>query len=464
MLTINCDISQQREVCSYLNGTVMFMEGIMRLKSFGAILPIALLSYFLILMDNSIVFTSSREIGADLGMTRVGIAWLANAYTLTFGGFLLLAGRLSDLLGRKQIFQIGMAIFGISSFVVGIAMDASTMIIARAAQGIGSAILAPTTLAMMMDAYSGEKRIQAISYYGATAGIGSIIGLLVGGALTSYVSWRAGFLIKLPIIIYLMWLTHHAVAAGIKQKATIDYIGSILSVLGLSSFIYGLTSDFYGGAFVSGGIILLVLFYFYERRFKTPVMPLKLYKNKVRLGAYFVRLLFMMALLPYWFLLPQMLGEKLGYTAFQSGMAFIPVAVFQFVMAMYIPQLTKRFSNGYVLLMGEILLFVGFVMTAMLKINYGYWISVALPMVIIGIGSAMIVAPVTSAGLYKAPNEIAGAASSLTNAMHQLGGPIGLSLIIMMTSTFSSGVYMMAGFTLIATILVAVLIIPNEKD
>ena len=464
MLTINCDISQQREVCSYLNGTVMFMEGIMRLKSFGAILPIALLSYFLILMDNSIVFTSSREIGADLGMTRVGIAWLANAYTLTFGGFLLLAGQLSDLLGRKQIFQIGMAIFGISSFVVGIAMDASTMIIARAAQGIGSAILAPTTLAMMMDAYSGEKRIQAISYYGATAGIGSIIGLLVGGALTSYVSWRAGFLIKLPIIIYLMWLTHHAVAAGIKQKATIDYIGSILAVLGLSSFIYGLTSDFYGGAFVSGGIILLVLFYFYERRFKTPVMPLKLYKNKVRLGAYFVRLLFMMALLPYWFLLPQMLGEKLGYTAFQSGMAFIPVAVFQFVMAMYIPQLTKRFSNGYVLLMGEILLFVGFVMTAMLKINYGYWISVALPMVIIGIGSAMIVAPVTSAGLYKAPNEIAGAASSLTNAMHQLGGPIGLSLIIMMTSTFSSGVYMMAGFTLIATILVAVLIIPNEKD
>lgn len=432
-------------------------------KSFGIVLPIALLSYFLILMDNSIVFTSSREIGADLGLDAVGMAWISNAYTLTFGGFLLLSGRLSDLLGRKQIFQIGMAIFGIASLVVGIATDATMMIIGRAVQGIGSSIVAPATLAMMMDAYEGEQRSKAISYYGATAGIGSIIGLLIGGALTSYISWRAGFLIKMPLIILIMWLAYRYIPKGKVGKATIDYVGSILSVIGLSSFIYGLTSKDYGVIFVIAGLILLVIFYFYEKRFSVPVMPLELYKNKVRLGAYLVRLLFMMALLPYWFLLPQQLGAQYGYSAFESGMAFIPLTVFQFGTALCIANWTKRFGNGRVLLVGEIVLLAGLVWAALADWTQGYWIAIAAPMCIIGIGSAMIVAPVTAAGIHKASNTIAGAASSLTNAMHQLGGPIGLSLIIMIATNFSISTYMMAGFTFVALLIVAVLIVPNES-
>lgn len=432
-------------------------------KSFGIVLPIALLSYFLILMDNSIVFTSSREIGADLGLDAVGMAWISNAYTLTFGGFLLLSGRLSDLLGRKQIFQIGMAIFGIASLVVGIAADATMMIIGRAVQGIGSSIVAPATLAMMMDAYEGEQRSKAISYYGATAGIGSIIGLLIGGALTSYISWRAGFLIKMPLIILIMWLAYRYIPKGKVEKATIDYVGSILSVIGLSSFIYGLTSKDYGIIFVIAGLILLVIFYFYEKRFSVPVMPLELYKNKVRLGAYLVRLLFMMALLPYWFLLPQQLGAQYGYSAFESGMAFIPLTVFQFGTALCIANWTKRFGNGRVLLVGEIVLLAGLVWAALADWTQGYWIAVAAPMCIIGIGSAMIVAPVTAAGIHKASNTIAGAASSLTNAMHQLGGPIGLSLIIMIATNFSISTYMMAGFTFVSLLIVAVLIVPNES-
>lgn len=432
-------------------------------KSFGIVLPIALLSYFLILMDNSIVFTSSREIGADLGLDAVGMAWISNAYTLTFGGFLLLSGRLSDLLGRKQIFQIGMAIFGIASLVVGIAADATMMIIGRAVQGIGSSIVAPATLAMMMDAYEGEQRSKAISYYGATAGIGSIIGLLIGGALTSYISWRAGFLIKMPLIILIMWLAYRYIPKGKVEKATIDYVGSILSVIGLSTFIYGLTSKDYGVIFVIAGLILLVIFYFYEKRFSVPVMPLELYKNKVRLGAYLVRLLFMMALLPYWFLLPQQLGAQYGYSAFESGMAFIPLTVFQFGTALCIANWTKRFGNGRVLLVGEIVLLAGLVWAALADWTQGYWIAIAAPMCIIGIGSAMIVAPVTAAGIHKASNTIAGAASSLTNAMHQLGGPIGLSLIIMIATNFSISTYMMAGFTFVSLLIVAVLIVPNES-
>ena len=126
-------------------------------------------------MDNSIIFTSSVQIGESLNLTDTSLAWVSNAYTLTFGGFLLLSGRLSDLLGRKRIFQIGLAIFGLSSLVIGLAQNAPMMILARAIQGIGSSIIAPTTLALMMDTYMGEMRTKAISYYGATAGIGSVL-------------------------------------------------------------------------------------------------------------------------------------------------------------------------------------------------------------------------------------------------------------------------------------------------
>ena len=179
----------------------------MNREKFGVILPITLLAYFLILMDNSIIFTSSVQIGESLGLSATALSWLSSAYTLTFGGFLLLSGRLSDLLGRKRIFLIGLLIFGLSSLVIGLSQTAEMVIMMRAIQGIGSSIIAPTTLALIMDAYQNNMRQRAISYYGATAGIGSSIGLLVGGGLTSLISWRAGFLINVPFTLVLFILT-----------------------------------------------------------------------------------------------------------------------------------------------------------------------------------------------------------------------------------------------------------------
>ena len=145
------------------------------------ILFIILFSYFLILMDNSIIFTSTVKIAQSLHMDKASLSWVSNAYTITFGGFLLLAGRLSDLLGRKRIFLSGLVLFGISSLCIGLAQNSIQIITFRAIQGIGSAIIAPTTLALLMGHFEGKERSKAISYYGATPGIGSIIGLLLGG-------------------------------------------------------------------------------------------------------------------------------------------------------------------------------------------------------------------------------------------------------------------------------------------
>lgn len=157
-------------------------------QRFGMVLPITLLAYFLILMDNSIIFTSATEIGQSLDLSSSTLSWVSNAYTLTFGGFLLLSSRLSDLLGRKRIFLIGLTIFGLSSLLIGLSGNATLVIALRAIQGLGSSIIAPTTLALMMDNYQGQMRERAIAYYGVTAGIGASLGLLIGGGLTTLFS------------------------------------------------------------------------------------------------------------------------------------------------------------------------------------------------------------------------------------------------------------------------------------
>lgn len=435
----------------------------MKKQSFGMILPITLLAYFLILMDNSIVFTSSVEIGAGLHMNARLLAWVSNAYTLTFGGFLLLSGRLSDLLGRKRIFQIGLGLFGLMSLAVGMAQNTAFMIAARALQGIGASIIAPTTLALMMDAYTGEQRTRAIAYYGATAGIGSSLGLLIGGALTSLISWRAGFLINVPLTVILIVLTQKHVKKyeGVRKK--IDFVGSILSIIAVSSLVYGFSVERHQLVFILIGIALLAVFTLYEKRQAIPILPMALFHSRIRSGAYAVRLVFMMAILPYWFLLPQMMQKVYGFSAFQAGMAFLPLSVTTFISALQLPKLTKAMGNNRVLLLGDLILIAGFVWSFFSNLNNGYLLAVALPMLLIGCGSALVVAPVTNAGIYEAPDEIAGSASGLTNAMHQIGGPIGLSMIMAMTSNFHLQLAVMGIFTVISTVIVYVFIFQHGK-
>ncbi|WP_165006465.1 MULTISPECIES: MFS transporter [unclassified Enterococcus] len=425
----------------------------MNKEKFGIILPITLLSYFLILMDNSIIFTSSVQIGQSLGLSAAALSWVSSAYTLTFGGFLLLSGRLSDLLGRKRIFLAGLLIFGLSSFMIGLSKTAGMMIAMRAIQGIGSSIIAPTTLALIMDAYENDMRQRAISYYGATAGIGSSVGLLVGGGLTSLISWRAGFLINVPFTLLLFFLTLKYVKNSKRRKESIDYLGSLLSIIGLIGIIYGFTEAKFG--FVLVGLIVLVLFILWEQKISSPILPLSLFRNKIRSGAYATRLLFMMAMLPFWFFLPQMMQSQYGFSALQSGLAFLPLTIVNFLVAMQLPRLTARFENSKVLLIGEILLAGGLILLAVSDVTSGYWVAVFVPMLILGLGQGLVLAPVTSAGVHEAPNELAGIASGVTNTMHQIGGPIGLSLIVSTTTDFSIEIWMMTAFALVSILIVA---------
>ncbi|WP_225083768.1 MFS transporter [Lactiplantibacillus pentosus] len=195
----------------------------MEKQKYGMVLPIILLSYFMIILDNSIIFTSTVKIAADLNLDPQALSWVSNAYALTFGGFLLLGGRAGDLFGRKRLFLIGLVVFSLGSLLVGISTGATMIVTTRALQGLGSAILAPATLALLMDSYTGPLRMRAIAAYGATAGIGSSFGLVIGGLIASWFSWRDGFFLNVPVGILLFILAvryikvttrHHSSSGG----------------------------------------------------------------------------------------------------------------------------------------------------------------------------------------------------------------------------------------------------------
>lgn len=401
-------------------------------KTFGLILFIILFSYFLILMDNSIIFTSSLKISQDLKMNESTLSWVSNAYTITFGGFLLLAGRLGDLLGRKIIFLLGLFIFGFSSLVVGLSTSSEMMIIARAVQGIGSAILAPTSLALLMDTYKGDLRVRAISYYGATAGIGSSFGLILGGWLTSALSWRVGFLLNVPFSLLLIILTLVNVHQSDIKASKIDFLGSFLSVLISVLFVFGITvSNLF---IIILSFILIILFILWEKKLTYALIPLELFKNKVRSGSYAARFAFMMAMLTYWFILPQIMQKMYHFSPLQSGLAFLPLTIVNFIAALFLPRLTRALGNSKVMILGQVILLTGMILSLVSQPEWGYFYAMIFQMMIIGLGQGWLLAPLTAAGVEEVSPELSGAASGLTNMMHQLGGPVGLSIVVLFSS------------------------------
>lgn len=401
-------------------------------KTFGLILFIILFSYFLILMDNSIIFTSSLKISQDLKMNELTLSWVSNAYTITFGGFLLLAGRLGDLLGRKIIFLLGLFIFGFSSLVVGLSTSSEMMIIARAVQGIGSAILAPTSLALLMDTYKGDLRVRAISYYGATAGIGSSFGLILGGWLTSALSWRVGFLLNVPFSLLLIILTLVNVHQSDIKASKIDFLGSFLSVLISVLFVFGITvSNLF---IIILSFVLIILFILWEKKLTYALIPLELFKNKVRTGSYVVRFAFMMAMLTYWFILPQIMQKMYHFSPLQSGLAFLPLTIVNFIAALFLPRLTRALGNSKVMILGQVILLTGMILSLVSQPEWGYFYAMIFQMMIIGLGQGWLLAPLTAAGVEEVSPELSGAASGLTNMMHQLGGPVGLSIVVLFSS------------------------------
>ncbi len=286
------------------------------------VLAIILTCQLMIVLDASIVITALPEIHTELGFSPTGLSWVQNAYALTFGGLLLLGARAGDLLGRRRVFMAGLALFTFASLLGGLAQSSTWLLAARALQGVGAAIAAPSTLALLTTTFSeGAARTRAIAMYSSASAAGASIGLLLGGLLTDLISWRWGLFINVPIGIAIVALAPRYLPDTEPRHGHFDLAGAATSVLAMSTIVYGFVraaSEGWGDsvtvAAFSAGILLLVSFLMIERRAEQPITPLRLFSDRRRSGAYAARMLTVAGMFSMFFFLTQFMQGVLHYS------------------------------------------------------------------------------------------------------------------------------------------------------
>ncbi|MCI4063989.1 MFS transporter [Micromonospora sp. R77] len=402
-----------------------------------AILAIICVSYFMVILDNSIIFTGLPSIQAAFGFSPAGLTWVQDAYTLVFGGLLLLGARAGDLVGRRRMFTLSLVLFSVASLLVGAAPTGWWLVAARALQGVGAAILAPSSLALLTANFpAGPARNRAVAAYSAVAGIGASLGLVVGGVLADWVSWRAGFYLNVPIGIAMLVAARRYVAETETRPGRFDLIGAGCATLGVGALVFGVIGAAETGwttpttlaAFLLG-VLLLVVLVANEARAEQPIMPLRLFADRRRNGAYLVRMLYLGAMIGFFFFITQLLQGVWGFTPFQAGLAFLPMSVVNFGIALLVSRLVTRFGSTPVLATGVALTLVGMAWLSRVGADGDYLTAIALPMVLIGVGQGLAFAPMTSAGLAGVRSGDAGAASGVVNTAHQLGSALGLGIL-----------------------------------
>ena len=402
------------------------------------VLVIILATYLMIILDASIVITALPDIHETLGFSPTGLSWVQNAYTLTFGGLLLLGARAGDILGRRRVFMTGVTVFTIASLLGGLAPSAELLLAARALQGVGAAIAAPAALALLMTTFAeGAERTRALALYSAVASGGGSIGLVLGGMLTTWVSWRLGLFINVPVGIALVALAVRHLPETPRTSGHFDLVGAITSTVGMTALVYGFVraaSDGWGDtgtiALFATGALLLAAFVATERRAGQPITPLRLFASRQRSGAYLARVLLVGGMFGMFFFVTQYLQGVLGFTALQAGMAFLPMSVAMFAVSRSMPRYAERLGDGVLLTGGVSLAVAGMVWMSRLSADTAYFPGLAIPMLLLGIGIGAAFTPLTAAGLTGVAQRDAGAASGLVNVAHQLGGSLGLGILV----------------------------------
>ncbi len=404
----------------------------------SAILTIIVVCYMMIVLDISIVLTGLPQIHRQMGFTDAGLSWVSSAYTLTFGGFLLLGARAGDILGRRRMFETGLVIFAASSFMIGVARSPEWLVSARAVQGIGSAILAPSTLALLQTSFApGAERTHAVSFYAAAGGISASVGLVIGGVLADWVSWRAGFFINLPVGAGLIWAGRRYIAETERHSGAFDLAGALASTIGMSALVFGFVNSAEAGwhdpltlVALAGGATVLALFVAIEWRARQPIMPLRLFNNAERSAAYAARVLFLGANVGFFFFATLFMQGVLGLSAAMTGLAFLPAMVVNFVSALMAPRLNRRFGAPRVLTVSLLCSLVGIGWLSFVSADSTWLGGLALPMLLIGAGQGGTLGPLTVSGITGVDPRDAGAASGVVNAAHQLGSSLGLGVLV----------------------------------
>jgi EmrB/QacA subfamily drug resistance transporter len=454
-------------------------------KEFALIL--LAVTQFVIVLDASIVNVALPSIGRALDFSQDNLSWVVNAYTLTFGGFLLLGGRLADLLGRRAIFMGGLGLFAVASLLGGLAQSDTWLIAARALQGLGAALISPAALSLITTIFSeGAERNRALGVWGAVAGSGGAAGVLLGGVLTQWVGWQAVLFVNVPI-----GLIAAAVAPRLLPESRdaddryFDFQGAILVTAGLSLLVYALVdaNNAGWGTFHTIGLGaialgLIGLFIAWESRARQPLMPFSIFRLRTLRGANVIGLLIGLSLFAMFFFLSLYMQQVLGYDALKTGVSYLPLAVMIIVSAGVASQLTTRVGFKPVLIAGMLMLAGGLVWFSQVNASGSYLGDVLFPSIVVGFGLGLAFVSVTIAAVMGTKPQEAGLASGLINTSQQVGGALGLGILsaiatartnhviaggghsqgFALTAGFQTAFLVGAGFALIAAVLAAVMI------
>ena len=420
-----------------------------RRKQRGVVLAIILVGYLLILIDVSILMAALPTIRHDLGFSATSLSWAQNAYTLTFGGLLLLGARIGDLAGRRQTFMVGIALFAIASLAVGLAQSPACMIAARAVQGVGAATLAPSTLALLSTSFpEGPQRARAMAAYGALAGIGTAFGLIIGGVLTTAVSWRLGFFLNLPVALGAILAAPKVLPETPCRAVGLDLAGALSSTVGVSALVFAIVHSADAGwaapttlAALTAGFGLVVVFVAAQKRAAQPLLPLHLLADRVRGGAYLARFLFNGVLVSWFFFMTQYLQGVKDFTPLQAGLAFLPVTAAAFTAAATTSRLTRHTGNHTVATAGCAAMLIGTAWMTRVSPSTGYAIGIAMPMIVFGIGQGFGLSALTTAGMAGVSPQDAGVAGGLVNVAHHLGGALGLGVLVTVFAAAGAGAH-----------------------
>jgi EmrB/QacA subfamily drug resistance transporter len=409
----------------------------------GLVLTVILSVQLMVVLDATIVNIALPDIRTALHFSPTSLSWVINAYTLSFGGLLLLGARSGDILGRRRTFLSGIALFTLASLAGGFAASSGQLLAARAVQGIGAALASPSALALLMTMFpQGRERTRAIGLYTAVSIGGSAVGLIAGGMLTQWASWRWVLFVNVPIGVAVIALSRLVLPETPRRSGRFDLTGALTSTIGMAALVYGFVHAATDGwtdtatiASLAVGVVLLVAFVLTELRASSPITPLRLFADRNRSTAYLARLLLVAGMLGMFFFLTQFLQNVLGYSPIKTGLAFLPLTAMLFLASTLSARVLVERLASRALIAGGITLSTGALLWLSQVSETTNYLSLVGPLLVFGLGNGIAFVPLTTAALDGVAPEDAGAASGLVNVMQQLGGSLGLAVLVTVFGT-----------------------------
>jgi len=457
----------------------------------NAVLAVVAVAQFMVILDASIVNVALPTIKRDVGFSEQNLSWILNAYTLIFGGFLLLGGRLADQLGRRRLFIAGIALFSTASLVCGVSQSEGELLVARGFQGLGGAMVSPAALSIILTTFAeGQERNRALAVWGAIAGAGGAVGLLLGGVLVTALSWRWVFFVNVPIGAAVLLLAPRIVPESRSEAAATGYDieGALAITLGTLALVFTLIKaqswGWTGGRTIIGfvvSIVLIVGFVWIERRHRDPLVPLRIFSNRTLSAANVTLLLTAAALFAMFFFLTLYLQQVLGFSALKTGIAYLPLSITSIAASAVASQFVDRFSPKPVLLVGLLVSAAGFVLLTGVSGHGDYGSHILPAMVVLGIGLGLAFVAVTIAGTSGVAPEDSGLASGLLNTTQQVGSSLGLAILSTVSATRVTnalhggatmpvalthgfkGAFIVAGLLCGAAVVLALVLLPRRR-